>query len=144
VNYFFLRFLPYLYYFIREQYRLDNTTEPPTRRKRYFYRTIITILIFTLGLTTTVGVVKYRDLYRTHQATLKELKTTKEARAPNDRTVSRDRYEDDMHVLSMEKFAWENDARLELSELQRICKERPEACDAQTHHIIEDFQRKHP
>lgn len=142
MNYFFLRFLPYLYYFIREQYRLDNTREPPTKRKRYFYRTIITFLIFTLGLTTTVGIVKYRELYRIHKITLKELADKKAE--PEVVGISRDRYETDVHKLTMDKFAWENDARLEFAELQRICTEHPAVCNAQTHHIIEEFQRKHP
>jgi len=141
VNYFFLRFLPYLYYFIREQYRLDNTREPPPKRKRYFYRTIITILIFTLGLSSTVGYVKYRELYRNYNAALKRLSDASNQPVSG---ISRDRYEADIHTLTMEKFGWENDARLELSELQRICTKTPSACDAQSHHIIEEFQRRHP
>lgn len=143
MNYFFLRFLPYLYYFIREQYRIDNRSEPPPRRKRYFYRTVITILIVLLGLLLTATVVKYRQF----SLDLKEAKTLLEKEkkiGAENHGISRSRYEEDLRTVTMEKFRWENEAREVHFELAQICKEHPSDCDSRTHHIIEDFERSKP
>lgn len=143
MNYFFLRFLPYLYYFIKEQYRIDNQSAPPTRKKRYFYRTVIASLVILLGLLLTGGVVKYRQFSHDLKEAEKVIEKLKSDVEQN-RGISRQRYEDDLRGIAMEKFGWENDSRQLENEIIRQCKDKPASCDERTRHIIEDFERKHP
>lgn len=143
MNYFFLRFLPYLYYFVREQYRQDATAPEPTRKKRYIYRTVITLLIFALGLTLTFGTIKIRELTLKLALNENEVDVIKQQTVSGD-MISRDRYEQDLHDLALEKYQWEYTAKDMATELNRVCGKKPSPCDQRTLHIIESFSTNPP
>lgn len=144
MNYFFLRFIPYLFYFIRDQYRRDVSGPAPNKEKRFKYRTVIAILLSVLILLSFAGIVKYRqlnqkitDLNSTTQDTQGSVeKIANHQSNLSHGQISRDRYEADVSQLVYEKTRLDYEADFLAADLNRLCQKYPADCDDDVRHII--------
>lgn len=145
MSYFFLRFIPYLYYFIREQYRRDMDSTEPTKKKRYVYRTVITILILLLAMTITASVMKIRKLsevLRTQQFTGTVIANG--VGAVQNGTISRETYEKDIRELVIAKYKLEYQGRELATELKRVCSAKVSSCDEHALRTIDNYHSEFP
>lgn len=136
MSYFFLRFIPYFFYFIREQYRRDMESSRPSRKKRYYYRTAIAILTIVLLVASSYGIIRIRTL--TEQ--LKDEHLSGDANAKMNGFVTRSIYEKDMRELVIERYKFEYHGKELVTELKRVCERKPDACDEHTAIVISNFE----
>lgn len=142
MNLLILRIIPYLYHFIKEQYRADVEGKPPTPKKRTKYRTIISVqavVLIALGLY--FGYTKYIG-----KENGKKVDAVKEVQSENAGSgfVSRETYEKDVRLLIRENV--EQDYLIEKLSIEttKLCKLHPTDCNENTHHMIDQSQKENP
>lgn len=148
MNYFFLRFLPYLFYFIREQYRRDVMGPPPDKKKRFKYRTVIAILLSVLIVLSFAGIIKYRqlsfriaDLNSTAQTTQGSVERIADHQSNLSKgQVSRERYENDIRDLVYENTRLRYETDFLANDLSQLCLKYPKDCDDEVRHMIAKHQ----
>lgn len=137
MNLLILRIIPYLYYFIREQYRADVEGRPPTKKQRTKYRTIISVLtIFIIVAGVYLGYNKFVDR---NMVCVDERKV--ETLPSSIGVVSRETYEKDVRLLireSVEKDFLNDNLR---AEVKKLCDKHPTDCNENTHHMIDQSNK---
>ena len=136
MSYFFLRFIPYLYYFVRGQYQRDLEAPVGDGKKRFKYRTVIAVLISILILVSIFGVVKIHQqsvvivsMNNATHATQGSVNVLTENQEKMDKDlISRDVYERDIHDLVYRNAQLIFDANSLANELERICTKSPMVC----------------
>ncbi|UQT03105.1 hypothetical protein TOTORO_02420 [Serratia phage vB_SmaS-Totoro] len=140
MNLLILRIIPYLYYFIKEQYRADVEGRPPTKKQRTKYRTIISILtLFIIIAGMYLGYNKYVDR---NMVCVDERKA--ETYPASVSVVSRETYEKDVRLLIRESV--EKDFMVDSlkAEITKLCEKHPTECSENTHHMIDQSNKVNP
>lgn len=144
MSYFFLRFIPYLYYFIRGQYHRDLHAPVGDGKKRFKYRTVIAVLISILIVVTIFSIVKIHQqsqvifsLNKTTHATQGSVDELAQHQEQLDKDlISRDVYEHDIRQLVYQNGQLAFDADNLASELEGICIKTPLVCTNDIHQTI--------